>query len=312
MKNKKLFSAVAITAAVSILTLTAFAAKPSYAGYEEFKNLIKNHSEQNECISGTVNGDIQIVDNGKTVISLSGALNINHESKEMSGDFVLEADNLKKSLEVYGAEDLLYLVDVENNDVYVKEKEQENNNSREACKKNHEFSQKGEAIMDIIIGDMKKEFEVKNLSDGSKNISFELTKDEIPVALNLLVSAKGHENNDKKGCFANIEEHGLNINEYPLFKELCEVKLEHTKLIDNKELDYVKISVNVDENKELKGFELAATVSGNDENGKLHEIQVKAQMEFLNKNAANIKTIDLEGKNIINLPDMENSMKMKK
>lgn len=309
MNKKRVYVGVVAALAILVLTVSAFAASSSYEGYDKFKSLIQTQKDYSEYHNGTLTGKVQVIDNGETIVGISGAVNGNYEDKEMNGEVLLAINDLKKTLEVFKMDDIFYISDVENNDVYVTENT--NDYDRDDFTENEKpsFTESQEALVDYVMKDVKDDFVLVSNADGSKNISFELTKDEVPVGLNLLASAASSKRlDDKDEHFENSMDQELNIDEYPLFKELSEAKFEHTNIVENMEIDYVNITLDLDENDMLKGFTLALIVSGNDEDGNFHELTINADLEISNVNTASIESLDLDGKNLIQLPEMEREM----
>jgi hypothetical protein len=309
MKKKRVYLGVVAALAISVLTITAFAASSSYEGYDKFKSLIQTQEDYSEYNNGTVTGTLQVIDNGETIADISGTMNGNIENEEMNGEVLLAFNELEKTLEIFKMDDMFYISDIENNDVYVGENTNDYDHDEFRGEEKQSLTESQEALLDFVMDDLKDDFVLVSNVDGSENISFELTKDEIPVGLNLLVSAASSEKSDKQdGSFENSMDQELNIDEYPLFKELSEAKFEHTEIVENMEIDYVKITVDADENDLLKALTLSMTVSGNDEDGEFHELTINAELEISNVNTASISSVDLDGKNIIELPEMEREM----
>jgi hypothetical protein len=309
MKKKRIYLGIVAAVAISVLTITAFAANSSYEGYDKFKSLIKTQKDYSEYKDGTITGKVQVIDNGETIADITGTMNGNFEDKEMNGEVVLAINDLEKTLELFKMDDMFYISDVENNDVYVKENTNEYDHDDFRREEKHSFTESQEALVDFVMNDLKDDFVLVSNEDGSKNISFELTKDEVPVGVNLLASAASSKRLDNKdGHFENSMEEELNIDDYPLFKELSEAKIDHANIVENMEIDYVKITVDADENDMLQAFTVSLTVSGNDEDGEFHELTINAELEISNVNTATIAAVDLDGKNIIELPEMERKM----
>jgi len=298
---------VTLVTAISVLAFVAFAGLSENSGYEEFKKVLKNH-QQIEAENGTVTGNIEIIDNGATVLKIESDLNADFnetEDQAMSGDFRIITETLEKELSIYGLKDVMYIHDVANNDVYVGDIT-DDGHMREGrehnFKKDEEFSKQSEGIMDYFVGDLAKEFNMVKDQDGTMDIEFELTKDEMPAILNLLTTAMSeeHQGDEDTDLDTGFE---ADCEAYPILKEFYDAQFEMTELVDEVEIEYLKIVLDLDSNKEIVGASFVVNVSGLDENAETHMITVKAEFNISNINNAQIGTIDLEGKNIIQLPE---------
>jgi len=310
MKNRKSILVITLVLAMTLLVATAYAATPANAGYEALKDVLKNHQNE-EFDNGTVTGTIEIIDNGETVLSLEGNVSGDEGDKEFSGELKLITENLEKELSINGLDEMIYIADLDTDDVYVAEDSHEGYEDEYEGKhnfdKDHDFSSDEEAIMDYFVGDLANEFELVNSNDGSFDVKLELTKNEMPTVLNLLASADSDERHNFKSEDKDEFCEDLNLEDYPLFAEIHNSKFELTELVDDVEVEYLMFTIHVDSNKEIKGLSFEASVSGVDENSENHTITVKGNMVLSNVGNAKISTMDLTGKNIIELPECEDS-----
>ncbi|MCK8059127.1 MULTISPECIES: hypothetical protein [unclassified Fusibacter] len=298
MKRKTMMITTAL-AAVLVLALVAYAGTPANAGYEAFKELMKTHSE-NEMNQGTVSGNLTIVDNGETLVSITGSAIGDHDSETMQADIQLVTGELNKQLSVYGMDNLIYIYDVENNDIYVGQDDHTRESRREKKfdKDDGDFSENGEALLDYFVGDMANDFTLVKDSDGSMDISFELTKSEMPAIINLMASAKSDDQFENHESF----ESDVDLSAYPLWNELKNAHIEKTELVDQVEVEYINITFDRDTQNELVGIAFEVTVSGLDENQKAHVMTVSGAVAFDSASDVIITPITLEGKNVYELP----------
>lgn len=303
MKNKKLIMTVSLVVAFAVLAVTAFAAQPANQGYEAFKEVMKNHKDV-EFENGTVTGTLQVTDNGETVFEMSGVLKGTKEEKQISGNVSITANDLNKSLEFYGLEEVMYIFDNEAGEYYQANKTKYENFDEDFRRhgiKDHEMNPEGEALMDFIMGNLKDDFTQTVNTDGSSTIEFELTKDEIPVPLNLLVSAASKNHDRVERMEENTE---IDLAQYPLFNDFKDMKVEIPGIIDEVELEYLNMSIELNESEEVVGMLFELAYSGKDETGTFHEIAVQGSVELSNLNETIVDTPDLENKNIKVLPEI--------
>lgn len=299
--NKRTIMILAVVSAVLLLTFVVFAGTPENLGYEKFKEVLKN-SDEGDFDKGNVSFDVVVTDNGNTVVNVEGTVNGDEESKEMSGEFKITAGTLEKELEIYGMEDMIYVHDVQTGDVYAGTDsndefahDYERGHDYEA---NEEFTEKSEAVMDYFVGDLAKEFKLIEDTDGTTDIEFELTKSEVPAILNLLVSMEPEMDHDEDIQW----EHNSELDKYPLFKEISEADINLTELVDEVELEYLRVVFDLNGNSEVKGVSIEVRVYGLDENSEEHVISIKADVEML-EGDVEINKIDLDSKNIIYVED---------
>jgi hypothetical protein len=302
MKRKTMMFTTVI-AAVLVLAVFAYAGTPANAGYQAFKELMNNHSEE-EIVQGVVSGSITIVDNGETVASISGTAAGNHENETMRADINLVTKELNKQLSVYGLDDVIYIYDAENNDIYVGQEGQDmearmENKHGKGSDMDHDFDGNGEAILDYFVGDLANDFTLVTDADGSTDINFELTKSEMPAIVNLLASAKSNDEFDKHEAFDNHED----LSAYPLFNEFKNANFEKTELVDQIEVEYINFIFDRNMQNELVGLAFEVTVSGLDENAVAHVMTVSGSITFDTTSDVTITPITLDGKNVYELPE---------
>lgn len=251
--KKRTLTLIAVLAAISMLSFAVFAGNDTYAGYEALKDLLRN---EQEVEVGSGYGTIQIIDNDEVILTVSGQFTGNHEAETGYGQLTIDSDVLNKTLEVYGQEDTMYLVD--GNNVYTSTHEV----SREFEKEAHDvetFDAKSEAILDLLMGDLKDDFTLEG-----ENIVFELTKEEMPALFNLMTSGDMDAHDEMP-----TDEY---IN-YPLFNELQALEDIMPELVET-EVQYVRIVVKV-ENSSVLGMEMMIEFTGLDAQNQQHNVEVK-------------------------------------
>lgn len=251
--KKRTLTLIAVLAAISMLSFAVFAGNDTYAGYEGFKDLLRNEQETQV---GSGYGTIQITDNDEVILTVSGQFTGNHEAETGYGQFTIDSDVLTKTLEVYGQEDTMYLVD--GNNVYTSTHEATREFEKETCDV-ETFDSKSEAILDILMGDLKDDFSLEG-----ENIVFELTKEEMPALLNLMTSGD-MDTHDEMSSDEYIN--------YPLFNELKALKEIMPELVET-EIEYVKIILKV-ENDTILGTEMTLEFTGLDAQNQQHNVEVK-------------------------------------
>jgi hypothetical protein len=299
MKNRKVMI-IAIVASLSLLALVAFAGSPENMGYELFKDVMKS-SAQHDVESAHVTAIVEITDNGKTVGRVEGSFDGNQNSKEVSGDVTILTDTLDKALTIYGNQDQFYILDNKNNEVYVGKHEDEVYKEDGEHRGYDRDANKSEAVLDFIVGDLAREFELVKAEDGTTDIQFELTKGEMPAILNLIVSQKSDDRymiHDEDNW-----DDVINVADYPLLKELEAANIDVTDLVEDVEVTHFAVIIDLDVLNQINGLSFNVEVTGLDASGEFHTITINADLAFTEIDSAQIKKIDTEGKTIYQLPE---------
>ena len=309
MKKRTLGMVIALVAAFSLLTVTAFASAPTYEGYEAFKELAKNHEDQEiEHENATVKGSLKVIDNGETVLDLVTTLKV--EGEEVgSGSVTLTANGVSKELNVFAQDEKVYIFDELEQTYYVADKDAmeasdveydyEDYEEFERGTRHEEMTSAQEELMDFIMGDLKDDFEVDHNADGSQTITFELTKEEIPMLLNLAVSAAdGHDRRADE--YDEYSPDATLLAKYPILNDFVGMENNTPEITDNVELEYMKVTVTTDdENFGKVAFDFI--VSGDDEVGEAHTIQVQGEFEVSEIGTTSADTPELDGKELIEI-----------
>jgi hypothetical protein len=160
----------------------------------------------------------------------------------------------------------------------------------------------GEALMDYLMGDLKSQFELTQNADGSKSITVDLNENEIPVPMNLLVGIAAESNSNR----SNIEyEDGMDLaqkdllmGKMPFLKEFYELGKDMPKLQQDVKLTGISLKLNVDENDQIKSFDVKISTTGKDANGTYHEVSLSGTSSINDINNTSVDTFSPDGKNI--------------
>ena len=289
---------VAVVVALSMLTLVAFAGTEAYIGYETFKDVLRNQDSELTAGSGKV--AIEVTDNNQEILKVNGTFSGDHTEENMSGNLNIEAGSLVKSLQLFGSNNTMYIFDNDNDNVYYANHTEDDYEKYDHHKGHDEFDKNSEAVLDFFMGDLKSEFNLVNDQDGSQDIEFELTKDEMPAIINLL-SSLDHD----KGDYSNEYDHSdLDVEAYPLFKEFKEANIELPELTDEVVVEYLSLVLDLNTEKRVEGLSFEMAVSGLDADGQAHDLSVKASFE-LSETILLEEMPSLDGKTLIELPEEE-------
>ncbi|MBN2793793.1 MAG: hypothetical protein JXR88_00200 [Clostridia bacterium] len=297
--KKKVMILVAMLTAFSLLAVLAFAGTQQENGYTLFKEVLK--AEDTSIESGSVQGFLKVTDNGETLFSLKGQFEGNFEEEQASGQFTMVADGFEKTLDFYGANNLFYIIDALNETAYVGTDEtmpERHNMKRDMNEEFKGLDDKSEAILDLLIGDMKHEFEIVEDTDGTLDVQFELTEEEIPALINLLLSLDDPEDMSFEA------ENSLEYSEYPLFNELENLEVKDVTLEDI-QMTYLNITLDLDADKTMEGISVQVKFQGKDEFNVNHEVVLEGQVSNTESENVEIQVPDLTGYTIYEVNEQE-------
>ncbi len=310
MKNKKVRVGIVALAAVTVFTATAFASASTYnnGGYEAFKEIIKSSHQTKHLSSNSFNGTFQISDNGKVIAEMTGDIKENHESKEANGNVEIKLMGKEQDLAFFKNGETSYLVD-ETNDKYYQfinlDQESFHKNkkiNREDNVEKHPIGKTEEAFLDYLMGDLKSQFELTQNADGTKSITVDLNENEIPVPMNLLFGMaaenKGHCRNSDSEDGMNSTQKELMMEKMPFIKEFSELEKDMPELKQDVKLTGLFLKLNVDENNQIKSFNVKAYATGKDANGTAHEVSILGSLSINDMDSTTIETFITDGKNI--------------
>lgn len=297
--NKKVMMMGTILIAVSLIAIMAFAGNNTDGGYELFKDVLGNF-ENHELESGIFSGSIVLTDNDEIKLAVSGTFVQQKENERMSGAAQIETQDMSKTLEIYGDDQNIYIVDADKKEVYIGKVAEEKANREWDDEHMGTFDETDEAIVDYFMGNFKKNFKTVADADGSTDILFELNKSEIPAIVNLLASSKHDDKyKDEDDEFSNHQEYA----EFPLFNELMTLENIELSIDSNIEVQYVKFVMDLDVDQKVKGIEFTFEITGDDELGEYHEVRIDGFFTADENGDANVRTLNMDGLTVYELPE---------
>lgn len=310
MKNKKVKLGVLVLAAVTVFTATAFASASTYnnGGYETLKQIMKSSQESKLLSGNSLNGTFQMSDNGKVIAEMTGDVKENLEGKEASGNVQIKLMGKDQDLSFFKSGEASYLVDKTDDkyyqlvnmtkDTYEKHKAFKRENGAEE----QQMGKTGEALMDYFMGDLKTQFELTQNADGTKSITVDLNENEIPVPMNLLVGLAAENNSNRSNMdYADgrdLAQKELLMGKMPFLKEFYELGKDLHKLKQDVKLTGISLKLNVDENDQIKSFDVKISTTGKDTNGTYHEVSLSGSSSINDINNTSVDTFSPDGKNI--------------
>lgn len=311
MKKKNKFIMIGATVgAMTLFAATAFAYSPNTEGYDAFKAVLKaNHASGAAIDSATVNGNFSVTVDGETVLKADGTGKMGEAGGEhnVSGDLDFTLMGVERQASLYNSgDDKVYLVD-RTHDLHY----QVINLDDEHAGKHHKWSDEKEsqdrsmnkaeeALLDFLVGDLKDNFSVADGADGSKTITVDISKEDIPLPLRLLMDAASAE--DKIGRAHAPEAHAEweQLKQLPFFQGLEGIDLEAQlpQLTEDVAIEHVRLQMTVDANNEMQGVQGELEVSGKDEAGVTHRVELEGAGNVSGINATTPDAYDPAGKSV--------------
>ncbi|TLS50767.1 hypothetical protein FE782_18900 [Paenibacillus antri] len=310
MKKSKVLMVGAAIGAVSLFAVTALASTPNTAGYDAFKAVLKaNQQAEDTFASAAIDGRFTIAADGETILTADGTTKMRHagDAPTASSEFDFTLLGIERAGSMYyGHGESAYFVD-RTHDLHYQVINLDHGQVNE-----HEWRQEGEhhdrpmtkaeeALLDYMVGDLKNEFSVTNHADGTKTISVDVSKDEIPVPLQLLMDVAAAGDRNERTNAPEPTEEWERIKQFPFFQGLEEgLNLEEhlPELTDDVALERVQLQLTVDANDKLLSVQGELEVSGKDEAGDLHRVEIEGAGEISGVNATTPDAYDPSGKSV--------------
>lgn len=282
-KKSKMLMIGAIVAAVSLFTVTAFASTPNTTGYKAFKEMLKANPMSGKTIqSATANGSFTVKVDGETVLEAGGVMKVENAGGA-SGDFDITLMGVERSGSVYSSGDnTVYFVD-QTHDLHYQvinlgdeQVGKRNKKTDEADFHHRPMNKAEEAFLDFMVGNLKDNFSVTNHSNGSRTIMLNVSKEEIPLPLRLLVDVASSADKNERSHTEEVPAEWDRLQQLPFFQGLAGTDLPEQlpKLTKDVVIEHVRLQLTVDANSRLQGVQGQLEVSGKDEAGVTHRVEM--------------------------------------
>lgn len=282
IKRNTLTLVLVLVLGLTLFTAATVAAGSTTAGYETFKETMKDFSDE-EATGGNIK--VTVDDNGDEIFSLVGEGVGTKDTEEFSADLTVSDGDLTKVLEVYGLEEAVYLIDVADGGYYTFDGEDEDfEHSRRDKDDDRDMTATEEELLDWLVGDLKDNFIVEDLSDGGQSLSFTMEDSEVPTGLNLMLKA-GAAADHRSDDFEDSED-------LPEFFEDFDFDSK-PELVEDVQLDLLSINLILDSQGNATELDLKVSYSGKEADGTYHEVTVKVDGQFTYEDIQP-ETIDVE------------------
>ncbi|GIP59035.1 hypothetical protein MKX50_24825 [Paenibacillus sp. FSL W8-0186] len=309
-KKSKVLMIGASLAAVSMFSVAAFASTPEMDGYKAFKEVLKaNQMSEQTMESATVNGNFAVTLNGETVLEADGLTKFKAagDKHSASSDFDFTLKGVERSGSVYSSgDDTAYLVDRTHGlDYQVINLDDEHAGKHHAWKEEGDFEHRPmtkaeEALLDFIVGDLKDNFSVVNHADHSKTISVDVSKEEVPLVVRLLMDVASADGRKEHSKASEVPAEWESLKQIPFFQGLEAVNLEEQlpELTEEVTIEHLRLQLTVDADNRLQGVQGKLEVSGKDKAGVIHRVKMEGEGGISGINATTPDVYDPAGKSI--------------
>ncbi|WP_027086894.1 hypothetical protein [Cohnella panacarvi] len=297
-------------AAVTLFTATAFAYTPNTEGYNAFKEVLKANQLSGKAFdSATMNGNFTVTVDGKSLLDANGTTKVaeGEDGHVMSSDFDFTLMGVERSGSLYSSgEDSVYMVDRTHGlDYQVIDSDEKNEwkhreRSHKDDSRGHSMNKAEEVLLDFLVGDLKNNFSVTNHADGSKTITADIDEKDIPLPIRLLMDVAESNDRTERKHEKEAPEHWERIKELPFFQGLKDINFEEQlpKLTEDFAIEHVTLQFTVNADNELQNVQGELEVSGKDEAGVAHTVEIEGAGDIGGINATTPDAYDPAGKNI--------------
>jgi len=284
MKSKKI-KTIMVTALTGcmLLSVTVVASASGASGYETYKSAAKNIAVTSNATFST---SFEVKDNGNTDISGTSVEKL--EGTNNSSITNIKIGDVTKETETSRIDGKSIVKDGEN--YYSRDGKDKEKNGRMEKKFDASSSRAklGEMVLDTLVGDVKNQFVV----DGD-TISVNLEGAQIPEIAKLAISAAAEEGNNKK---AN--------NKIEAGKDGLKEALNSIPNLKNVDIKSLSMTAKVN-GSTLTDNSFKIVITGDDESGVSHEIEVSVDATISGVNSTKADSIDTTGKQV---QTMQNKM----
>lgn len=269
MKSKKI-KTIMITALTGcmLLSVTIAASANGVSGYETYKSAAKNIAVTKNA---TLSTSFEVKDNG--ISNISGTNLEKLEGANNSSSTEIKIGDVTKEFETSRIDGKTIIKD---GDKYYSRDGKNNEKMERNFDASSSKAKLGEMVLDTLVGDVKNQFVV----DGN-TISVNLEGAQIPELAKLAISAAAEEANSKQDNN----------------KEGLKQALSSIPKLKNIDIKSLSMAGKLDGDK-LTQNDFKIVITGVDENGASHEIEVSVNNSINNVNSTKADSIDTTGKQV--------------
>lgn len=300
--NKKLLAiGSGIVIGTMMLGTTALTAWAGNSGYDTYKTAFKNTASAKSI---TMKSEISVQDNGKLLLSVDSTSKTDKANRSMSDHSTIVGGGQQNGADVYQQDGKL-IYKSSDSEIYNEIDHKfprgkfGKGGGKEQSAKNGELENSRvkdiENVVDALAGNIQDYITLKDNGDGTKNVSLQLSENQVSPVINAAASlavkhieGKVNHNGDFKVG------HGGEAADQ-LVKEL---KGAIPELKDNIRVAKVAVNAKINQDNFIQTQTQNITISGTDVNGQTHDVVVSIKTDFSGYNSTTPDTIDLSGKQV--------------
>ncbi|GFP74592.1 hypothetical protein [Clostridium fungisolvens] len=281
MKKKNIAMLTSLALGGTLLFGTALVNASQLSGYETYKGAVmdtKNLKNETAALK------VSITDNGTTLADLTENLKQNQGANAMSSITTIKTANTTKTISNYlqdgkrvqkSSDSSDYLVSGTGNKKFQKKEKTEN----------PQVVQGVGVIIDTLVGSMKDGVTASANGDGTKKVNIQLSDSQVTPLVNALVSiAMAKDSNE----FADKNEKA----------DMKNLKNVIPQLQSDVKVVSVNSTADISKDDTIADQTAKIVISGKDAAGKVHTIEINANMELSNINSTTPDKVDLTGKQV--------------
>lgn len=291
MKKKWLMLGSVVGISSVVMVTTGFSAMAGTSGYDAYKSALKNTKTVQNV---TVQAQAVLQDNGNALTNATGSFKLSSENRTGSGTVTVTGNGSEQSISFFKQKDGTVLKPASSDGYYVK---QDRMDKRDQLKKqpqdNQEMPQQVETVIDALVGNLKDYVTVDNKTDGSKEISVELTNAQIPAVVNAIapIAIKNATKEHKHGNESKSDPTDSLFDEESLLTGV-------PQLSQDIKIEKIAVKADINASNYIEQQQADITVSGKDANGTAHEMTLHLNANLSGYNSTTPDTVTLTGKQV--------------
>ncbi|AGK96712.1 hypothetical protein [Clostridium pasteurianum] len=279
--NKKSTAIVTSLALGGILLFgTAFVNASQLSGYQSFKGAV---NDTKNLKNGTINLQLAVSDNGNNIINANSNVKLNLNANAMSSVTTVKSGSDTQTFNSYKQDGKSITKDNNSNEYIVKQNGSKNINGKDKVE-NPAVSKSVEVVMDTLVGSMQNKVSVTGNTDGTKKDSINLNSSEITPLSNALASIALIRNDNEA-----VNYNKVNLNS---------LKNVIPQLQSNIKIESINSNGDINKNDVITDQTAVIVLSGDDANGKQHNIKFDINLTLSNINNTTPDKVDLNGKQV--------------
>ncbi|CAG7614117.1 hypothetical protein ACFQI7_00455 [Paenibacillus allorhizosphaerae] len=291
MKKKKWFMLGSVAGISAVVMLaTGFSAMAGTSGYDAYKSALKNTKTAHNV---SVKTQMALQDNGNAFANANGSFKVSPENRTASGTVTVISGGTDQSVSFFKQSSGTVLKSGASDIYYVKP---EHTDKKYAVKKmDREMPQQVETVIDALVGNLKDYVTVESNTDGSKDVSVELTNAQIPAVVSAIAPiAIKHATSGHRHEFQN--KNGTDKPEFPFDGHALLSGVP--QLSQDIKIEKVAVKANINASNYIQHQEADITVSGKDAGGAAHQVTLHLAADLSGFNGTTPDTVDLTGKQV--------------